>query len=338
MINQTLPIPAFFDPLKVDKIWQVPYQERAIQAREWAKQNNIRPAASDSPKVCFVGIDIQNTFCMKSGELFVGGRSGVGAIEDNVRLCRYLYENMCNLTQITMSLDTHRAIAIFHETFWINDEYEHPQAGITIISANDIKTGVWKVNPAIAGIFGGNYIGLQRYALDYLENLEQNGKYALLIWPFHAMLGGVGHALVSSVEEAVFTHSIVRNAMTDFQIKGGNPLSEEYGLGGAEVRNAVNKAQKNTEFLNLLLNFDMVIITGQASSHCVKSSIENLLEDVMAQDPSLAKKAYILRDCSSPVVIPGVIDFTDQAEEAFAKFSDAGMNLITTQTPIYELV
>jgi hypothetical protein len=31
----------------------------------------------------------------------------------------------------------------------------------------------------------------------YVDELEQRGKYSLTIWPFHAMLGGLGHALVS---------------------------------------------------------------------------------------------------------------------------------------------
>jgi len=33
------------------------------------------------------------------------------------------------------------------------------------------------------------------------------------------MLGGIGHALVSAVEEAVF-HAIARNSQTQFEIKG----------------------------------------------------------------------------------------------------------------------
>ena len=35
---------------------------------------------------------------------------------------------------------------------------------------------------------------------------RQSGKYELTVWPFHALLGGIGHALVSAVEEAIFFH------------------------------------------------------------------------------------------------------------------------------------
>ena len=44
----------------------------------------------------------------------------------------------------------------------------------------------------------------------YVEALAAGGKYDLTIWPFHAMLGGIGHALVSAVEEALFFHAIAR--------------------------------------------------------------------------------------------------------------------------------
>ena len=39
--------------------------------------------------------------------------------------------------------------------------------------------------------------------MHYVEKLTADGKYPLIIWPYHAMLGGIGHALVANVEEAV---------------------------------------------------------------------------------------------------------------------------------------
>jgi hypothetical protein len=37
------------------------------------------------------------------------------------------------------------------------------------------------------------------------------------------------------------------------------------------------------------------------------------------------------------VVIPGVADYTDQAEAAFKRFSDAGMHVISSSDPIESL-
>jgi nicotinamidase-related amidase len=48
----------------------------------------------------------------------------------------------------------------------------------------------------------------------------------------------------------------------------------------------------------------------------------------------LVEKVYLLEDCTSPVVVPGVIDYTDQANEAFQRFADAGMHLVRSTDPI----
>jgi nicotinamidase-related amidase len=84
------------------------------------------------------------------------------------------------------------------------------------------------------------------------------------------MLGGIGHALVSAVKEAVFFHCLA----------------------------------------------------------CVTWTIDDLLSAIRAQDPTLAQKIYLLTDCTSRGGIPRMVDFTDQANEAFDRFAAAGMRLV----------
>lgn len=327
-----LPIPDHFDPKKVGKVWRVPYQERAITATNWAKQHSIQPAASDTNRICLMIIDAQNTFCLPEFELFVGGRSGSGAIDDNLRLCEFIYRNLNLITAIAPTMDTHTAMQIFHPIFWINAAGEHPQPAATSITLEDVQKGIWKVNPAVAySISGGNFSTLEKHALHYVNKLSDDGKYPLTIWPYHSMLGGIGHALVSAVEEAIFFHSIARESQAIFEIKGGNPLTENYSVLRPEVLDGPEGnpiAEKNTNFMNKLLEFDTVIIAGQAKSHCVAWTIDDLLTEILARDPQLAKKVYLLEDCTSPVVVPGVVDFTEQADEAFQRFAAAGMNLV----------
>ncbi|MFU8772405.1 MAG: isochorismatase, partial [Anaerolineales bacterium] len=81
-----LPIPPHYDTSKVDQVWKVPYEERASHARRWAEDHNISPALSDHFKIELLGVDLQNTFCIPGFELFVGGRTNRGAVEDNQRL------------------------------------------------------------------------------------------------------------------------------------------------------------------------------------------------------------------------------------------------------------
>jgi nicotinamidase-related amidase len=324
---QALPLPSHFNPASVGEIWRVPYQQRAIEAQAWAQQHQLTPAAQDAKRVELLLIDVQNTFCIPEFELYVGGASGRGAIEDNIRLCEFIYRHLDIITHITATMDTHYLMQIFHPWFWINDAGEHPTPAATTITPADVKAGKWRVNPTT----GIDSEKLQDYALYYVENLTRSGKYPLTIWPYHAMLGGIGHALVPAIEEAIFFHGIVRNSQANFPIKGNNPLTENYSALAPEVMTNERGdaiAHKNQELISSLLQSDAVIIAGQAKSHCVAWTVNDLLSEINAINPQLATKIYLLEDCSSPVVIPGVLDYTAAADEAYQKFAAAGMHII----------
>jgi nicotinamidase-related amidase len=335
--TKQLPLPYHFDAAKVGEVWRVPYQQRAVEAREWAKTYNIQPAAKDKTRICLLLIDVQNTFCIPEFELFVGGQSGMGAVEDNVRLCEFIYRNLGVISAIAPTMDTHTAMQIFHPIFWINAAGEHPTPA-TSITPEDIEQGIWNVNPAIAdSLTNGNYSKLEQHALHYVKQLSQSGKYPLTVWPYHSMLGGIGHALVSAVEEALFFHCIARTSQTRYEIKGNNPLTENYSILRPEVLNSVNGsaiAKKNTSLIQYLFEFDAVIIAGQAKSHCVAWTISDLLTEIQLKDASLAQKVYLLEDCTSPVVVPGIVDFTKQADEAFQRFAATGMHLVQSTQPL----
>ncbi|MGM3306096.1 isochorismatase [Anabaena sp. WFMT] len=327
-----LPIPAHFNPAKVGAVWRVPYQQRAAEAETFAKQQNISPAALDKTRICLLLIDVQNTFCIPDFELYVGGQTGTGAVDDNKRLCEFIYRNLGVITKIVPTLDTHSAMQIFHPIFWINADGEHPTPAATNITPADIEKGIWQVNPAVANsVTNGDYELLKQQAFHYVKQLSQNGKYPLTVWPYHSMLGGIGHALVSSVEEAIFFHSIARQSQTQFELKGENPLTENYSILRPEVLVGFDEqpiAKKNTNLIKQLLEFDAVIIGGQAKSHCVAWTIDDLLTEIKQVDSTLTNKIYLLEDCTSPVVVLGVVDYTESANATFARFAEAGMHII----------
>ncbi len=331
-----LPIPAHFSAARVGEVWRVLYQIRAAEAKDWAAQHQIAPAATDAQRICLLAIDVQNTFCIPDFELFVGGRSGMGAVEDNIRLCQFIYRNLGQISDIALTMDTHSAAQIFHAAFWVSPDGEHPPA-MTMISLQDLEQGVWRANPAIAAGLGQTSEQLQAYARHYVEQLAAHDKYLLTIWPYHSMLGGIGHAIVSAVEEACFFHSMARSSPTRFELKGSNPLTENYSVLQPEVLTDQNQqpiAAKNSAFLQQLLSYDAVIVAGQAKSHCVAWTVADLLSEIQATDPQLAQKVYLLTDCSSPVVVPGVVDFTDEAEATYQRFAEAGMHLVDSTQPI----
>ncbi len=325
-----LPIPDFFDADRVGSVWRVPYEERARQARDWTRLHALQPASVDRTRTWLMLVDVQNTFCIPEFELFVGGRSGRGAVEDNTRLCEFIYRNLGNITYITASMDTHHAMQVFHAIFFVDADGNHP-APYTDMHVADLKAGKWMFNPALAPHFGIAPEYGQQMMIHYARELEEKGKYALTIWPYHAMLGGIGHALVSSVEEALFFHSIARTAQYDINVKGDKPFTENYSVIGPEVLTGPmgeTLGTRSTKFIEQLQQFDRLIIAGQAKSHCVAWTVSDLLDDINTTDPELAKKIWLLEDCTSPVVVPGVVDHTVAANAAYQRFADAGMNIV----------
>jgi len=322
-------IPDFFKPETVGQIWRVPYAERAEQASAWARQHAIAPASDSKRDVWLLLVDVQNTFCIPDFELFVAGRSGRGAVEDNIRLCRYIYRNLGRITRISATMDTHLPQQVFHPGFFVNQAGDHPTP-YTDITADELRSGHWKFNPALAPRLGVTPEYGQQMMVHYAAELEKRGKYALTIWPYHAMLGGIGHALVPAVEEALFFHSMVRLTEPSFEVKGDRPFTEHYSVIGPEVtRGPKGEAlgRHNETFIKSLQACDMLIIAGQAKSHCVAWTISDLLDDIAATEGSLAQKVYLLEDCTSPVVVPGA-DFTEAADAAFDRFSQAGMHRV----------
>jgi nicotinamidase-related amidase len=199
MALNELPIPSHFNPQSLGEVWKVPYEKRAADAESWAKQHNLQPASRDKLKISLLLVDVQNTFCIPDFELYVGGTSGTGAIDDNRRLCDFIYRNLNVITEICPTMDTHQAVQIFHAIFLINDKGEHP-APYTLVSADDVEKGVWKFNPQLAYSLQIDEAYGQEFLLHYTRKLKDGGKYDLTIWPYHAMHGGIGQALVSAVE------------------------------------------------------------------------------------------------------------------------------------------
>jgi nicotinamidase-related amidase len=334
-MRRELPLPPHYEPSRVGDVWRVPYEDRAREAPAWAHTHGLTAAAEDPFRLCLLAVDVQNTFCVPEFELFVGGRSGTGAVDDNRRLCEFIYRNLATITQVFPSLDTHHAMQVFHAIWLVDEQGNHP-APYTLVSAEDVEAGRWSINSAVADALGIDAGYAARHLAHYTRALAEGGKYDLTIWPYHAMLGGIGHALVSAVEEAIFFHGIARHSRPEFQVKGENPLTEHYSMLGPEVTEGPDGdrlAGKNTALIERLLTFDAVVVAGQAKSHCMAWTIDDLLEQDEVRE-RLAPRTYLLEDCTSPVVVPGVVDYTDEANAAFERYAAAGMHVVRSTNPI----
>jgi nicotinamidase-related amidase len=321
--------PTFYDPDKVGQIYLPRYDAIIKEAIEFRRQGLVRPAIEDKYRIAVFSIDEQVGFAIPGASLFVPG-----AVEDSRRGVEFIYRNLGVITELEYSLDTHRAFQIFFPTFWLDADGRHPDP-FTIITTKEIREGKWR--PALYPI----------EAAAYAEELERTGKYVLIIWPFHTMLGSVDYALVPAAFEAALFHAIARQKQTAFETKGTHPLTENYSVLEPEVKqlkvggNVLSIGQFNAKFFKALMENDRVYLKGEAKSHCVKATIESLLDKILADDPTLVKKVYILEDCMSPV--PAVRDaagnllspdFPAIADEAIEKFRAAGMNVVKSTDPV----
>ena len=328
------------------EVWGYNANQAALfaAAQAWRREHAITAAGRDASDIHLLIVDAQKDFCFPSGALYVGGRGGRGAIEDCARLSEFIYRQLALLTNVTATMDTHLAYQIFFASFWRDAHGESVPAHRTI-TTGDVVSGRVAPNPDLAWwLSRGDVSWLQQQVEHYCRELERAGKYELYLWPPHCIVGSDGHALAGVVHEARMFHSYARGTQSWTELKGDDPLTENYSALRPEVTtrfDGVATARPDRLLLTRLLSANAIIIAGEASSHCVKSTVDDLLEEIRARDPSLAAKVYLLSDCMSAVAVPDgqggfVADFTPQAESALVRYAEAGMHVVRSTDPIAE--
>jgi nicotinamidase-related amidase len=334
-LQASLPIPSFVNLSHANDARFAVKNLNALHKRalEWRAENRLTPAGADAVRVQLLVIDDQADFSFPAGALYVAGRSGTGAMDAQRNLAAFVHRRLNVISEITCTMDTHAPYQVFFTSAHVRRDGSHPEPH-TVISAAEYRNGDYEPNPAMARHLGADIGWLRRQWTHYCESLEATGKYQLHLWPYHCVLGTDGHRLAGIVDEARLFHAFARSAANVPELKGDSPLTERYSIFSAEITKCwdgapIPGAQKNERLLNALLASDVIVIAGLASSHCVQSSVADLLTEIQARDARLAQKVYILRDCTAAVVTPGA-DFTDAAEQAMRKFEDAGMRVVSS--------
>jgi nicotinamidase-related amidase len=317
--------PSFYDPARVADL----FGERAAAIAEAARGVPPAPARGDRERIAMFGIDCQVAFCTPGASLFVPG-----AVEDTRRAIEWLYRNLERITSLFFSLDTHSVHQIFHPAAWRDAAGRAPEP-FTVITARDVRDGPWI--PLL-----GEDPEPRAEALEYCERLEATGKYLLTIWPYHALLGGVSHALVPALMEAALFHAMVRGVDPRFEIKGRAVMTENFSVLAPEVRELRGRTLGafNTSLFDALLAHDRVYVFGQAKSHCVLATLEDLRAECERRERSLLGRIHILEDAMSPVPpppldpLPEALDFPKVAERAIERFRAAGMHVVRTNDSI----
>lgn len=345
-MNATMELPPFFDPARAGD-WSYRPDTDALRAAAAGRRGAIGTAGGGRTDLLL--IDLQRDFCLPEGALYVGGRSGRGAVEDTARTAAFIHRNLGVLDRIVPTFDTHTPLQIFHRSFWI-DADGRPPAPFTVITEEMLadgsvrpSPGVLELVPADAAAEGAAWV--ERQLLHYASSLARQGRNALIIWPDHCLIGSEGHAMPGLIQEARLFHALLRGAPTPVIIKGDDPWSESYSAFGPEVPDRWNGGRlvkpQDDAALRELLRADRIVVAGQASSHCVRWSVDDLLERMRALDPALPRRVYVLRDCMSAVValdaegrpVPA-LDFTPQAEEAFGRWAELGVHIVESAQPM----
>ena len=243
-------------------------------------------------------IDAQNDFCdlppawcptdPHTGQYLTPALPVPGAHADLQRLAGFIDAAGTRIDGITVTLDSHHRYDIAHPLYWRRVSGA-AVAPFTEITAAQVRAGDYQ--PAVPA-------ELPR-TLAYLDALEAAGRYTLMVWPVHCQLGSWGHGLHTSVLAACNAWEDARLRPVRVVAKGSFPWSEHYSALQAEVPDAADPSTAlNRPLLARLDAAETLLIAGQASSHCVKATVEHLV----AHGPSgRPERLVLLTDCMSPV-------------------------------------
>lgn len=280
-------------------------------------------------KVHLVVIDGQNDFMgsddgtpysvkLADGKSLTATLPVKGAVSDMKRLAKMIDRVGPRIEDIHATLDSHRVIDVAHGGMWRDENGKSPNP-FTLITSNDIVNRIWTPrNP-----------NLRQRMIDYARALEAGGNYLLIIWPEHCLIGTWGHNIQADLAEAFLRWERSQYANVDYVVKGTNPYTEHYGALLAEVPDPSDPStQLNTAFLGVMQDADIIGFAGEASSHCVLTTLKQVVQNIGKEH---LKKFHLLTDCMSPVApAPGTPDFPAIAEKFLKEMSVEGMTLTTS--------
>jgi nicotinamidase-related amidase len=250
------------------------------------------------PRIELLIIDPQNDFCdlpeawrpfdPVGGQRLAPALPVAGAHADMQRLAAFVRAAATRLDGITVTLDSHHRLDIAHPGFWSAGDGAAVEP-FTPISAAQVRAGAFHPRDRLA---------LPR-ALAYLDTLEARGRYTLMVWPVHCEIGSWGHAVHADVHAAYAAWEEQLGASVAKVLKGSNPWTEHYSALMAEVPDDADPGtQLNHGLLAALDRADLLLVAGEAGSHCVRATSEHLVDNWPGGRP---QRLMLLTDCMSPV-------------------------------------
>lgn len=262
--------------------------------------------------IALIPIDFQNCF----GDTPEAPLRVPGAFNDALRTRGLVLSLGERIDSIFASADLHPFDHIAHPSRWLDVDGSHPPPFIQI-RYQDIRTGLWRAaDPAD-----------QAWQREYVRLLEVSGR-RLTIWPVHGQSDTWEQAIVPELQNAfAFWRSRTGRKVRSIQ-KGMNRDTEQFGIFGAEVPIYDDPTTwMQLSLIDEIASHDNQIFVGEASSHCVRESVTQYLDN----RKSTAGHCIVLKDCMSPV--PKAPDGTDFPAEAAAwlySLKDRGVSVLSS--------
>ncbi len=252
-----------------------------------------------------------------------------GASADMTRLARMIHRVGHRLADIHVTLDSHQVIHVAHRGMWRNKDGDMPSP-FTMISASDVENGLWRPRNELVRPRELEGKTLGEFMLWYVQQLEKGGRYPLIIWPEHCIIGTSGYDVHEELVTVLNEWARREMANVDYVAKGTTAFVEHYGAFMAEVPlPTVPSTGFNTALLDVLATADIIAVSGEALSHCVMSTVDQIAENIGEEHIA---KFHILIDASSPVPEPpGGPNFPQIADEWLHRMEKRGMTLTTTE-------
>jgi len=223
-------------------------------------------------------IDPQNDFCLPTGSLYVKG-----ADKDMERLASFILKNIEHIDEIHVSRDMHNYDDIAHARYWKNFNGELPKP-FTNITVDDMKNGIWTTAKE------EDY----EIALKYLQTLKDKNKFTHTIWPDHCVHGTTGFQLFPALNDVLNIWEGKTEKSYIVYVKGMNRNTEHFGMFQTEDDSEEFNEQA---FRNIFSKADNVFVSGEAKSHCVATSLQQIME----RDSEMISKITLLTDATSDV-------------------------------------
>lgn len=266
-------------------------------------------SAKTKDQIILLAIDPQVDFTSPTGSLFVPG-----ADKDMERLAKAVSKHKDIIDRIVCTTDAHRYLHIAHPIWWLDTNNRHPDP-FTPITVSDVigSNPKWKAtNP-----------GFQEISEKYVQVLEKQGNYTLMVWPPHCLISSPGFC-VDKTLFAAFQEWESQFAVVDFVTKGSNMFTEHYSAFQAEVFDPddAEGTGPNMKLVQYLKDAKYIYIAGEASSHCVRATVGDIAKHF---GDDYVKKFVYLEDASSPVPIA-----KKAAEDFINDMVGKGMHVTTT--------